>query len=324
MYESYSSGSEFSSTDWISANISTAGPNTYTLEVEKGLPYIICTNDSSKGDGSKSARITHTATYSDGTVIFSGKSSSYNSPEIFFAKENGTVTITVQTYNSSSYGTFGIVKKQLAYVQPKTSGFETGCSNIISSCIDSFNNIYVCCYEVNKVSDYSGKDIIIKKFTPDGIEITSGWNKVIDYGHCNDESPKKIIFDGTNIILIATGYDSISGSSKTDGLFYVYSPSGSLITSFEIDNWYEGTYYYCDYLGKDNLNNYYFIGYDTLLKYGSSGTLIWSVKPNFSITSAVLDNLNNIYVAGAGNNLCSPTSNNDWCIKKYTSGGIEQ
>ena len=106
----------------------------------------------------------------------------------------------------------------------------------------------------NKAGTYSKNDIVIKKFHSSGAVITSGWNKTIDYGHSDNEVPNKILFDGTNIIMIGTGYDSISGSSGSDGLFYVYDTAGTLKTSIEIPYWYDSSYNSdrCSYIGKDS------------------------------------------------------------------------
>ena len=331
LYQNYTSGSDFASSDWTSGTLTTNGSTTYSLSVTKGRPYVICANDTSYGYGTKTGRVSVSADYSDGTSIFSNKSSTYNSPELFFATQTGTVTITVKTYSSSSSyaGTFGIAKKALSYVQPKISGFNTGITNVSSICLDSSNNIYVAGYETNKADSYSRKDIIIKKFTSDGTEITSGWDKTIDYGHCDDEVPTKLFYDGSNIILIGTGYDSISGSSGYDGLFYVYDTAGTLKTSFEIPYWYDSSYSSdrCKYIGKDSSGNYYFTAYESkywLLKYSSTGNSVWSVDTGIYDSNGAIDSYNYIYIGGYGSNLCTSTSNTDWYIKKYSSDGIEQ
>lgn len=331
LYQNYTSGSDFDSADWTSGTLTTNGSTTYSLSVIKGRPYVICANDSSYGDSTKTGRVSISAEYSDGTSIFSNESSTYNSPELFFATQTGTVTITVKTYSSSSSyaGTFGIAKKALSYIQPKISGFTTGITNVTSICLDSSNNIYVAGYETNKADSYSRKDIVIKKFTSDGTEITSGWDKTIDYGHCDDEVPTKLFYDGSNIILIGTGYDSISGSSGYDGLFYVYDTAGTLKTSFEIPYWYDSSYYSdrCKYIGKDSSGNYYFTAYESkywLLKYSSTGNSVWSVDTGIYDSNGAIDSYNYIYIGGYGSNLCTSTSNTDWYIKKYSSDGIEQ
>lgn len=195
--------------------------------------------------------------------------------------------------------------------------------------MDSSNNIYVAGYETNKADTYSRNDIVIKKFNSSGAEITSGWNKTIDYGHSDNEVPNKILFDGTNIIMIGTGYDSISGSSGSDGLFYVYDTAGTLKTSIEIPYWYDNSYNSdrCSYIGKDSNGNYYFTAYESkylLLKYSSSGNSVWSINTDIYDSVGAIDSLAYIYVGGYGSNLCSTTSNTDWYMKKYSSDGVEQ
>lgn len=332
LYQNYTSGSDFASSDWTSGTLTTNGSKTYSLSVIKGRPYVICINEKgSNGDGTKTADAKVSAAYSDGASIFSNRDSTYNSPELFFATQTGTVTIIVETYGSSSSyaGTFGIAKKELPYIQPKISGFNTGITNVTSICLDSSNNIYVAGYETNKADTYSKNDIVIKKFNLSGAEITSGWNKTIDYGHCDNEVPSKILFDGTNIIMIGTGYDSISGSSGSDGLFYVYDTAGTLKTSFEIPYWYDSSYNSdrCSYIGKDSSGNYYFTAYESkylLLKYSSSGNSVWSINTDIYDSVGAIDSLDYIYVGGYGSNLCSTTSNTDWYMKKYSSDGVEQ
>lgn len=326
LYQNYTSGSDFLLSDWKNGSLDTNSSTTYSLTVTKGRPYVICANDKSYGDSTKTGRVEISAKYADGTSIFSGESSTYNSPELFFATQTGTVTVTVETYYS---GTFGIAMKELNYIQPKVSGFSTEISNVSSFCLDSSNNIYVAGYDNNKAESYSKKDIIIKKFNSNGTEITSGWNKIIDYGHCDDEVPNRILFDGTNIIMIGTGYDSISGSSENDGLFYVYDTVGTLKTSFEIPYWYDNSYNSdrCSYIGKDSNGNYYFTAYESkylLLKYSSSGNSVWSINTDIYDSVGAMDSLNYLYVGGYGSNLYSPTSNTDWYIKKYSSDGVEQ
>ena len=331
LYQNYTSGSDFLLSDWKNGSLDTNSSTTYSLTVTKGRPYVICANDKSYGDGTKTGRVKISAKYVDGTSIFSGKSSTFDSPELFFATQTGTVTVTVETYGSSSSysGTFGIAMKELNYIQPKVSGFSTGISNVSSLCLDSSNNIYVVGYDNNKAESYSKKDIIIKKFNSNGTEITSGWNKIIDYGHCDDEVPNRILFDGTNIIMIGTGYDSISGSSGSDGLFYVYDTVGTLKTSFEIPYWYDSSYNSdrYSYIGKDSSGNYYFTAYESkylLLKYSSLGNSVWSINTDIYDSVCAIDSLDYIYVGGYGGNLCSNTSSCDWYIKKYSSDGIEQ
>lgn len=332
LYRYYTSGSNFTSSEWTSGTLSTNSSKTYTLSVVKGQPYVVCANDSSYGDGSKTGRVSLSAKYSDDSSIFSSESSTYNSPKIFFANKTDTVTITVETYSSySSYaGTYGIVKKALPYIQPSISGFNSSIRNIVSLCIDSSNNIYVAGYDSNIADSYSKNDIIIKKFTSDGTEISTGWNKIIDYGHCDNEVPYKLIFDGTNIILFGMGYDSISGSSEYDGLFYVYDTSGNKKVSFEIPycyKYYSNQSNYFNYLGEDSIGNFYFSVYESnfyLLKYSNSGVLQWSLVTDVYNPCGAIDKNDYIYIGGYGSNLCGTKSNYDWYIKKYSSSGIEQ
>ena len=129
--------------------------------------------------------------------------------------------------------------------------------------------------------------------------------------------------------MIGTGYDSISGSSGSDGLFYVYGTVGTLKTSLEIPYWYDSSYNSrrCSYIGKDSSGNYYFTAYDSkylLLKYSSLGNSVWSINTDIYDSVCAIDSLDYIYVGGYGFNLCSTTSNTDWYMKKYSSDGVEQ
>ncbi len=327
LYNSYSSGSDFSSSDWTSGTLEKGGSKTYSLSVTKGRPYIICANDSSYGDGTKTCRVEVSAEYSDGTSILSSNSNTWSSPKIFFATSTDTVTVTVETYSSFYSGTYGIAMKELDYVTPKISGFSTGITNLTAICLDSSDNIYAAGYETNKAETYSKKDIVIKKFSSSGTEISSGWDKTIDYGTCNDETSDDIFFDGSNIVLLGTGYDSISGSSQYDGLYYKYSIDGTLQTSFEIDDWTSSSYDRCGYAGEDTSGNLYFLTYNSgyyLSKYNSSGTLQWKIKHEIYEPKAVVNSSDKIYVAGYGSNLVTNYSSYDWYIKKYASDGSEE
>lgn len=193
----------------------------------------------------------------------------------------------------------------------------TGITNLITICLDNSNNIYVAGYNTNKADTYSKKDIVIKKFTSSGTEITSGWNKVIDYGHCDDEVPTKLIFDGTNIIMVGTGNDSISGASASDGLFYKYNTEGTLITSFELSN-------AISYIKKDSSDNYFIISGSVLSKYSTIGSYIWSKSLNITSPCLTIDEYDNIYIGGYGYNLISNNSSYDWYMMKFSSSGIEQ
>jgi hypothetical protein len=191
---------------------------------------------------------------------------------------------------------------------------------------DNDGNVYIIGEGTNLIDTYSQKDIWIKKFDSTGIEITTGWNKQVDWGHSDPENATKIIFDGTNIIAVGTGTDLINGASADDGWVKIFTKTGGELSTLiipEADS----------VLVKIDSGNYWFscgTSIDaSIVKYNLSGTLLQkfaynSKSPYIYNPTAILDSSNNIYIAGYASNLVSPVSRYDWIIRKFNNLGIEQ
>ena len=87
----------------------------------------------------------------------------------------------------------------------------TDCA-VQSMAIDSEDNILIFGCKDKAVSDNTGRDWIIKKFDEDGIEITEGWDKQLDYGssvNCRcDNNIRSMILDSENNVYLS-GIDSV-------------------------------------------------------------------------------------------------------------------
>jgi hypothetical protein len=196
---------------------------------------------------------------------------------------------------------------------------------------DSTGNVYIVGYGNNLIDTYSQNDAWIKKFDSAGNEITSGWNKILDWGHSDPETATRIFFDGTNIIASGTGTDLINGYSDNDGWFKKFSTAGSELSSFIIQD-------ANSLLLRVDASGNYFVSTNsntTISKYTATGQRQsqFSLSSGFYyngnskyliISSLLFDDSNNLYVAGYSSNLLTDTSNTDWVIRKFNNMGIEQ
>jgi Ca2+-binding RTX toxin-like protein len=239
------------------------------------------------------------------------------------ATRTGNIAVTIKTYSSgTSYaGTYGIVVKE-------TIGIS--CKKIVpiiainSAAFDLSGNMYIAGYGNHLVNQYSKRDVWVKKYNPLGTEITSGWNKKIDWGHSDNEYATRILFDGTNIIIAGQGNDLINGASTDDGWVKKLNASGIEILSFMIPDAnatlvkYDGNYWFTGGSSVYNL---------ALRKYNAFGVLSVSFNhlsdyvnyPVFTIDSG-----DNVYVSGEKSDLVTTDSNYDWIFRKFNSVGVEQ
>lgn len=177
---------------------------------------------------------------------------------------------------------------------------DTGIPNVVSMCIDSSDNIYVAGYDRNKAAYDSLEDIIIKKFDPNGNELTSGWAKIIDQGQSLNERPGRIQFDGENIIL-----ETIESTNKSKSILYCFSVDGTSIFSITSTE-------PLSLIAKDKYGLYFiYKGYNNTInstslyieKYDSNGNLVTSIKNSGGIISyaeqITVDSFFNIYTAGS-------------------------
>jgi uncharacterized repeat protein (TIGR02543 family) len=81
----------------------------YSFSVISGQTYYVWWNDSYEGNGTKTLNVEVSAQYSNGTSIFSGINSAYNTARTFTANQTGTVCLIVRPYFIGNTGTYGIV-----------------------------------------------------------------------------------------------------------------------------------------------------------------------------------------------------------------------
>lgn len=317
---------EFNPT-WKTGSVSaTSQTQSFTFNVVQGKVYAISYNDKYYGDNTKTGRIEVSAKYSDGSAILSSTSSNfYSTPKLFIANKTSTVTLTAELYSSSYTGTFAVALDELtilsSYEQHKPI-------SVNSLCFDPSGNIYVAGYCENAIDNYSRKDVRIKKYLPSG-EAATDWDKIIDWGHCDDEYATNISFNNGTLFVYGNGNDLLSGASKSDTWFKKFSLSGEELSSFVIDD----TGYTLQDLDADG--NYYLAnGYD-LYKYDALGNLKkqfnTALTPphiycqyNYFIGNSgglqavfVVNTDGAIYGAGYAENVVTSSSGEDWAIKKF-------
>ena len=81
----------------------------YSFNVVNGTRYYVWWNNSWRGDGTKTLDVYATASYSDGTQIFTNVNDGWTSSQSFIAHRTGTVRIRITPYSSGSTGTFAVV-----------------------------------------------------------------------------------------------------------------------------------------------------------------------------------------------------------------------
>jgi hypothetical protein len=310
--EPYSATGVMEHNVWIDG-VRSSTADIYKIYAEHGKTYTVSWNDSYQGDGTKNGDVYVTAYWeSDETSIFSRTDSGWNTPKIFVADRTGCVVLKVD--GSSQGNTFAIM------YQVDLNKF-----TINSVAFDIMGNIYIAGYGEELLETYSKKDVWIKKYNSSGTEITSGWNKKIDWGHSDDEYATKIIFDGTNIIVAGQGNDLINGASADDGWVKKFNTNGTELSDFIIPETYAVL------LKVDGTGNYYFSTYSSynprLTKYNSLGIFQFTLdenSPYINYPVFSFDGSNNIYISGYQSNLITPLSEDDWIIKKYNHVGVEQ
>ncbi len=210
--------------------------------------------------------------------------------------------------------------------------------------IDSNDNVYVAGSGKKLISSTSNEDIWIKKFSNDGIEDTTNWDKKIDGNDDTDLVTSLAIDSNDNVFVASRSYDLVSDSSGYDIWLKKYSNAGVEDTT----NWNKKIDFYNNhdfepYLAIDSNDNIYLASSSNNLltdssdidwlikKYSNDGvedTALWDKifdgnSGRDSIFAIEIDSNNNIYVAGYGENLISSTSNQDCWVKKFFPNGIE-
>ncbi len=221
----------------------------------------------------------------------------------------------------------------------------TGGSNnelVWSIAVDSSDNVYVVGAGSNVVGSNTGYDVLIKKYDSSGTEVTSGWDKAIDYNQGDDMAKDIAIDSGGNFYVVGKAENAVNASSDDDCFIKKYDKDGNEITT----GWnkvFDGsgasdTLIAVAVDSSDNVivggsgTDLLGVGTDTdlwIIKYDSSGNQLWEKKIDNGVSGSddvsdiVIDSSDNIYMVGSGEDLVStcPSSGSDWWIKKYDSGG---
>jgi len=96
---------------WLNGNIIFFYADvTYSFPVTSGMTYRIWWNDRNDGDSTKTLNVKVSATYSNGTSIFTNVDSGWTTAQAFTANQTGMVKIVVVPYSlsSTSTGTFAV------------------------------------------------------------------------------------------------------------------------------------------------------------------------------------------------------------------------
>ncbi len=154
--------------------------------------------------------------------------------------------------------------------------------------IDSQDNVYVSGAGYDVAGAGTGLDWWIKKFSSDGTEDTTNWDKKIDGNGGNDYAFGIAVDSQDNIYVAGVGDDIVDGSSNWDWWIKKFSSDGTEDTT----NWNK--------------------------MYSSA-----SASRMDRLYSVTVDEQDNVWLAGSGRDLVSGSSGNDWWIKKFSSDGTE-
>lgn len=291
------------SSKMFSGYIAPKGIETWVFPVVSGHKYLITIKESL--DTEASAYYISPSMVS--TTIFEAKDSvsSYS----YTANSSGTVRIVVVAYSSGNSGNYSLsITDNGVYLTEITKKIS---HSISTMGFDNENNYYVGATCRNYVDSYSKDDVMIKKYSPTGGEDTVNWNKVYDWGHCENEKINSIVFDGNKVICIGSGHDLISGSTSDDTWVKVFEKDGTLNSAFELDfasgillAISDDTIYLSSgssIIESDKTGS-------TQIAYGNSKVS----RPVFLVSS--IDG--SVYSAGIGSNLVTTTSGYDWQIVK--------
>ncbi|MDR1277471.1 MAG: choice-of-anchor D domain-containing protein [Treponema sp.] len=209
--------------------------------------------------------------------------------------------------------------------------------------IDSSNNIYIAGYGTDLVNVASGQDVWLKKYNSAGTEITTGWDKKIDWGYNTGEYARQIFTYSSYIFVTGYGSNLYSVGSGGDGWIKQYTLDGQ-----ELSTWNKilDTDSEVNLLKIDTGGNLYFnSGSSTsaiIRKYSITNVLLNTIQYNryFTFTSQygytsssryvsspvlMFDLSGNLYVAGySSSSIMTSSSGYDWVIRKFDSAGVEQ
>lgn len=148
-----------------------------------------------------------------------------------------------------------------------------------SVALDTYGYVYVVGYGTHLSGTGSARDWWIKKFDPNGYEITANWNKTYDANGSADVAFSVTTDSYDNVYVVGTGSD-LNGSSQTDWWIKKFNQYGDEDTI----NWNK--------------------------TYDANG----SVDEAYSVA---IDTNNDVYVVGDGIDLNGSTSREDWWIMKF-------
>jgi hypothetical protein len=323
---------------WYNSSIEANEIEYWQFPVVKGKSYSVSWNDRNYGDGTKTGRIYVSANYTDDEQsIFSrtGTTNGWSSPKTFTASKTGTVTIRVEPYSSSYYGTYGVAV---------TDWYNDG-----ASIIDGWYNSYLTTNgsETRVVTVTQGKRYIVawnSAYAGDGsktgnIEVSAKWEddnaSIFSNTHDGWTSPKSFLATKSgNIIVTVKTYSS---SASYAGTYAVVVKEPSTISGTKINNRVLNSAAF------DAIGNVYIAGYGYQLFYTHSKKDVWIKKFDPSgneITSGwnkkfdwghsddeyatkILFDGTNIIVAGQGNDLINGASADDGWVRRFTTSGSE-
>jgi len=207
---------------------------------------------------------------------------------------------------------------------------------------DSQENVYVVGFAAGVAGNGDNLDGWVKKFSSNGTEDTENWNKGIDWGDKIDGA-RAVAVDSEDNVYVAGSGDSVGGGPGHDWWIKKFSSDGTEdTTNWNIKiNGRNGSDFPTaaavdgdDALivvgnGDDLLDPVSTDEYWWIHKYTSSGGLAWEEQFDHGGGSTdqawgvAVDSANRVYVVGFGENLVTGSSNEDWWIKRFSSGGTE-
>jgi hypothetical protein len=98
---------------------------------------------------------------------------------------------------------------------------------------DNSGNLYAAATYKIPGGTFEQRNVLIKKYDPSGIEITAGWNKVIDISvNYMDVVGDMVLDSDSNLILSTRNNLSNNGSGNSEGRIFKYNPDGSTAGGF--------------------------------------------------------------------------------------------
>ena len=185
-------------------------------------------------------------------------------------------------------------------------------------------------FSVFVVGQSSGADWWLRKYQPDGTEITDGWNKTLDGGGI--DAAYSVVVDGSGNCYIAGYGESLVDTTGDDWWINLFQSGGEANTDWA-EHWFDGGSNANDQAKSVIIDGgIYFAGYfnngsdfDWWIKrfqpWGDEITVGWDKKIDSGsevddfANGMAIDSSDNLYVVG--------NAGGDWWIKKFQSDGTE-